>query len=184
MTKWLTGWAQSATVNGFTSGWPVEFRRYMFLGLFLFLINYLDRRLEGILSKFVYNTRLGGALDSSEVEGALQRYIITYRQTRRLGNQQLHEIQQDKVLNSAPGEEQPGYMYRLGMRDWRAAPWKEIWGSASCPGSPQGQPYLGMVHQAHSASQVRLGVVSLCSVLCSLILGAMCRFGYQNVRRT
>lgn len=67
----VNGSAQRVMVDGVTSVWP----KGSVLGLVRFdvLINDLYAGLEGILSKFVYYTKSGGAVDSVEGREDLQR---------------------------------------------------------------------------------------------------------------
>ncbi|KAJ7410013.1 hypothetical protein WISP_111220 [Willisornis vidua] len=73
----LTGQAQEVTVNGVTLGWQSVTSRVLqgsILGpvVFNIFINNLDAELEGIMSKFVDDTKLGGAVDSLKEREALQ----------------------------------------------------------------------------------------------------------------
>lgn len=63
----------------------------------------LDAGHDGTLSKFVDDTKLEPTVDCLKGRETLQ---ILW-QTRELGNHQLHEVQQEQVLSSAPGMGQP-----------------------------------------------------------------------------
>ena len=73
------GWAQRVLVDGVTSGWwPVTsgIPQGSILRAVLFNVSInIDEELEGFLSKFVDDTKLGGAVDSSKGGEALQRDV-------------------------------------------------------------------------------------------------------------
>ena len=78
VSNWLTGRAQRVVVNGATSGWwmvtsGVPQDSILVLVLFNVYINDLEVGLEGVLSKFADDTRLGEIADSAEGGKALQR---------------------------------------------------------------------------------------------------------------
>lgn len=60
--------------------------------------------IKGILSKFVNDNKMGGALDSLQGQGTAERP----GQIRGLGNHQLYQVQQGQV-HSAPGIVHPQF---------------------------------------------------------------------------
>ncbi|KAJ7401307.1 rna-directed dna polymerase from mobile element jockey-like [Pitangus sulphuratus] len=114
-------------------------------------INDLDEGLEGILSKFADDTKLGGAVDSLKGRETLQRDLGKLED-----NHQPYEAQQGEVPDSAPGWDNPGCMYRLGNemlqssameRDLEVLVDGELNLSQQCPGSQEDQSCPGG-HQA------------------------------------
>ncbi|KAJ7410187.1 hypothetical protein BTVI_54074 [Pitangus sulphuratus] len=76
-------------------------------GPLLYTINDLDTGLEGILRKFVDETKLRGAIDSLKGREVLQR-ALKESENREISHQ--YEVQKGKLLDSACGMGQPWIM--------------------------------------------------------------------------
>ncbi|GAB0179113.1 mitochondrial enolase superfamily member 1 [Grus japonensis] len=158
VSNWLTGQAQRVMVNRVTSGWRpvtsgVPQGSILGPGFFNVFINDLDVGLEGVVSKFADDAKLGGAVDSVEGGEALQRdldrlenWAITNRMRFNRGKCQILHL----------GRDNPGYTYILGdemldtshaERDLGVLVDSKLNVSQQCARLPGRPPYPG-VHQA------------------------------------
>ncbi|KAJ7411880.1 RNA-directed DNA polymerase from mobile element jockey-like protein [Willisornis vidua] len=138
------------------------------LGLVLFniFISDLDAGLEGILSKFAEETKLGGVVDSLEGRKFLHRdfnkiegwAITNHRKFNKRKCQILHL-----------GWDNPGCMYRLGNESLESSATERDLGvlvnvklnmNQQCPGSQEGNHVLGGIRQSIT-SRSKEGIVLL-----------------------
>lgn len=149
-------------------------------------VNHLDTGVEYILSKFVDDAELGGVVDSFEGRKACRYTLI------KLEGQESPTTWHLKIA-SAGFCTGIGAILDLytdwGMRDWRAAPWKGIWGfwlnvcqwsALAAKRAKCNQVYIrrstatGWRKWLHSSA--------LCGLISSTGCGFGCRFGCHNVR--
>ncbi|KAJ7408028.1 hypothetical protein WISP_122684 [Willisornis vidua] len=149
--------------------------------LFNTFINDLDAGLEGMLSMFADDTKLGAAIGSLEGREALQRP----GQIRGLRDHQPYEAEQGKVLDSATGMGQP-QLYRLRHEMLESSAKERDLGvlvngklslSQQGPGSQKGPPCPG----GHQAQHQQLGEDCPALHWGGLTWNIVCSFGHHNI---
>ncbi|KAJ7415266.1 rna-directed dna polymerase from mobile element jockey-like [Pitangus sulphuratus] len=162
--------------------------------LFNFFINDLDTRLEGILSKFADDTKLGGAIDSLEGREALQR-DLNKLEDWAITNPMKFNKGKCQILHLGWGN--PGYLYRLENKMLESSTTERDLGvlvdgklnmSQQCalagPGgwARRANCVLGCIRQS-IASLSREVTVLLYSALVQPHLDYCGSFGHRNIRK-
>ncbi|KAJ7421939.1 hypothetical protein BTVI_16125 [Pitangus sulphuratus] len=159
--------------------------------LFSIFTNDSDMGLEGILSKFAEETKVGGAVNSVKGREALQRDLDKLEDWTFTNHRKFNK---GKCQILYLGWGNPGYKYRLGNemlkssareRDLKVLVNNKLNMSQQCPGSrpgsQEGQPCPGR-HQAKHRQPTE-GIVLLCSALVQFHLEYCGSFGHCNIRR-
>ncbi|KAJ7404087.1 hypothetical protein WISP_147284 [Willisornis vidua] len=155
--------------------------------LFNIFLNDLDTELEGILSTFAGDTKLGGGVDSLKGREALQRDLEKSEDWAMTHHGKFYKR---KCWILHLGWDNPGCSYRLRNEMLKSSVIKRDLGvlvddklnlSQQCPGS-QGQPTVswGASGTALPASRGR-GLSFSALHWGSLILNIVCRFGHCNI---
>ena len=113
------------------------------------------------MSKFTNNISLGD-VDSLEDKEFLKRDVDEL--IRGMGNHQLYEIKQGRVLDSAPGLRQPDCVHKLGKKRLQSSIVKGDLGVLVDGKLNLGQQCLGCIRYS-IAMWAREGIVLLCSGL-------------------
>ncbi|KAJ7412434.1 hypothetical protein WISP_96358 [Willisornis vidua] len=185
-TALVTPTVINCSVDDFTGAWAKHIQETMEKGyelmirsnvLFNIFINDLDAGLEGILSKFADDTKLGaGAVDSPSKAGRPCRETLTDQRarqspTRAITNHMKFNKRKCWILHLGWGN--PECLYRLGNEMLESSAKEMELGvlvngklnmSQQCPGSQEGQPCPGG-HQAKHHCPVKEGIALLCSAL-------------------
>jgi len=121
MRNWLEGRSHRAVVNGLMSKWTLVMSgvpQVSVLGpvLFNIFINTMGSRTEGTLSKFVGDTKLGGAADTPEGRDAIQRDLDKLEKWVCVNLMRFNKAK-GKVLHMGRGSPKP--------KSWLGGEWSE-----------------------------------------------------------